>query len=171
MKQKTPAVKNLSRFFIFILTLIILAVVATLYLAFTTLPPYAATVNEKLSQANLISSTSGSPSSNAIAQRTALFFASPSTAKDQAAKDILAYARLSGVSVSSVEQSGQPTATTVPISVSIDKPLPYASFMQFLATLEGSVPHLAVTSVTMTQASEASQEVRITSLTLNVAIR
>lgn len=90
MKQKTPAVKNLSRFFIFILTLIILAVVATLYLAFTTLPPYAATVNEKLSQANLISSTSGSPSGNAIAQRTALFFASPSTAKDQVAKDVLA---------------------------------------------------------------------------------
>lgn len=169
-KQKTPAVKSLSRFFIFTIVLIVAAITFALYTAFDTLPPYAATVNQKLTQANLISDEKTSPTSN-LARRSALFFSTPSAALDQAGKDIRAYSQLSNVPVASITQNGQATTTTVPIRVSIDKPIPYASLMQFLATIEGNVPHLSITSLEVRQAGEDSQDVQVANLSINVAIK
>lgn len=169
-KQKTPAVKNLTHFFIFAILLIIAAIGFALYVAFDTLPPYAATVNQKLAEANLISDNDTASSSHSLNRRSALFFSAPSTALVQVTKDVQKYAELSGASINSVVPAGEATTNTLPVSISFAKPLPYASFVQFLATLEGSTPHISVTSLKITQPNSDSQDIQVTALLVNVAI-
>ncbi|UTX51465.1 hypothetical protein KI440_00685 [Candidatus Saccharibacteria bacterium TM7i] len=168
VKTKTSAVKSLSQLFALILIAILVGIGALLFFAFQKLPTYAASVNQKLEQANLISATDKSRSeSTTLSPRAQKFFSTPTAYATQAETDIRAYGKLTNIPIQSVNAEANNT-----VSVRITGSVPYESFLQLLTSLESNVPKMTIESLEIDQKqSPTSKNVAVNSLKIKVAVR
>lgn len=81
-------------------------------------------------------------------------FATPATYQTQALKDITKYANESGISISSIDSAKSADQTTGAAAtpdysevITIQSPVSYAKFVQFLDAIEGNLPKMQITGI------------------------
>jgi hypothetical protein len=118
-----------------------------------------------------------------VAKSDALF-ATPDTYQTQALKDISKYAADTGISISSIDTvkpiapggaSSTPPAATVPSYsevITVQSPVSYAKFLQFLDAIEGNLPKMQITGISVARPKEASGDTITTDkITITVSVR
>lgn len=169
------SVKSLSRLFVFLLVVVLIGIAGVVFYALQTLPPYAAKVNLQLQQANLLTSVHepGEPLSESVLNGRALkFFAPTSNYQSKLRSDIQAYARLTStpvgdINIGPVDQSIQ----GAPISISINGPIAYSNLLQFITALEGNVPKISVSDVTISRINTTPESVTVGALKVTVLVK
>lgn len=113
-----------------------------------------------------------------VAKANALF-STPATYQTQALKDISKYADESGISISSID-SGKPADSTgaVPAAadyseiITIQSPVSYAKFLQFIDAIEGNLPKMQITGITIGRPTAPSGDLITTDkITVTVSTR
>lgn len=111
-----------------------------------------------------------------VAKADALF-ATPATYQTQALKDISKYANDAGISISSID-SAQPAVGAVAGTpsysevITIQSPVSYAKFIQFLDGIEGNLPKMQITGITIGRPSKASgDQITTDKITVTVSTR
>jgi hypothetical protein len=107
-------------------------------------------------------------------------FSTPATYQTQALKDISKYAGEAGLSISSID-SGKPAepakGTAVPVSdysevITIQSPVSYAKFLQFLDAIEGNLPKMQITGITIGRPTISSgDQITTDKITITVSTR
>lgn len=103
-------------------------------------------------------------------------FSTPDTYQTQALKDISKYAAQSGVSISSIDSAKADTttagATAYSEVVTIQSPVSYAKFLQFLDAIEGNLPKMQITGITIGRPTdETGDQITTDKITITVAVR
>lgn len=108
-------------------------------------------------------------------------FSTPATYQTQALKDISKYAGEAGVTVSSIDSAapntttGAGAATTAPNyseTITIQSPVSYAKFLQFLAAIEGNLPKMQITGITIGRpAVQSGDQITTDKITVTVSTR
>lgn len=105
-------------------------------------------------------------------------FSTPATYQTQALKDISKYAGEAGIAISSID-SVQPAAdgTSAVTSeyseiITIQSPVSYAKFLQFLDAIEGNLPKMQITGITIGRPNNASgDQITTDKITITVSTR
>jgi hypothetical protein len=104
-------------------------------------------------------------------------FSTPATYQTQALKDISKYASEAGISISSID-SAKPTNPSSPTPamssdssevITIQSPVSYAKFLQFLDAIEGNLPKMQITGITIGRPTNPSGDL-ITTDTITVTV-
>ncbi|MDB5179683.1 MAG: hypothetical protein JWN12_315 [Candidatus Saccharibacteria bacterium] len=107
-----------------------------------------------------------------VAKADALF-STPATYQTQALKDISKYASDAGISISSIDSAKPATgaAATPDYSeiITIQSPVSYAKFLQFLDAIEGNLPKMQITGITIGRPTIPSGDL-ITTDTITVMV-
>jgi len=185
---KATSTRNLLSFLMFI---VVLGSVAGFYFGLQTIKTYALDVSHTVSDANASGKNIEELGAlkQALAEREALvakansLFATPNTYQSQVLKDLQKYAAAAGVTITNTEFDKQATGdnTTTPVVtpanshsviVTIGSPASYAKLIAFLDALEGNVPKLQVTGVSLSRPSAPSGDLVATEkITITVATR
>jgi len=111
-----------------------------------------------------------------VAKANALF-STPATYQTQALKDISKYAQQAGISISSID-SGKPADASAPVAadysevITIQSPVSYAKFLQFLDAIEGNLPKMQITGISIGRPTNASGDLITTDkITVTVSTR
>ena len=164
--HKTSSVEAIRNLFAFILVVVILCIGGLLFLAFQKLPAYAATVNQKLEQADLAPEKTQASDTAQIAQH---FFTTPGLFVNQADRDIKAYAAQTHIPIQSVTADSSVDSGVV---VQIGQPVSYDDLLSFLQLIESNVPKMTIASIKITRSGTASPAlVTVSSFTIKVAVR
>ncbi|HEY8886730.1 MAG TPA: hypothetical protein VIM31_04515 [Candidatus Microsaccharimonas sp.] len=113
-----------------------------------------------------------------VAKADALF-STPATYQTQALKDISKYASEAGVSISSIDSAKSDTATgaatTAPDyseTITIQSPVSYAKFLKFLDAIEGNLPKMQITGITIGRPTiQAGDQITTDKITVTVSTR
>jgi hypothetical protein len=112
-----------------------------------------------------------------IISKTNNIVTSTSTYQTQAVKDLTAYAKASGITISSYAfpvVAAAAAGSTTPITqvtVTLTSPVSYANLLRFMTAIEGNLPKMQITSVNMGRLSGDSASVKIDQLTVAVYTR
>lgn len=114
-----------------------------------------------------------------VAKADALF-STPATYQTQALKDISKYANEAGISISSIDSAkaadganGAPAITPDSSEViTIQSPVSYTKFLQFLDAIEGNLPKMQITGITIGRPANPSGDLITTDkITVTVSTR
>jgi len=114
-------------------------------------------------------------------------FSTPDTYQTQALKDISKYANEAGVVITSIESSNSTTAApTTPAAtgttpavaseysevITLQSPVSYARFLKFLDAVEGNLPKMQITGISIGRPGTASgDQITTDKITITVSIR
>jgi len=107
-------------------------------------------------------------------------FSTPTTYQTQALKDISKYASETGVTISSINSSSPastPGATAPPAPdysevITIQSPVSYLKFLKFLDAIEGNLPKMQITGISIGRPTNASGDMITTDkITVTVSTR
>lgn len=103
-------------------------------------------------------------------------FSTPATYQTQALKDISKYASNAGISISSIDSAapGDANAAAPAYSeiITIQSPVSYAKFLQFLDAIEGNLPKMQITGISIGRPSVPSGDMITTDkITVTVSTR
>ncbi|RWZ78266.1 MAG: hypothetical protein EOT05_00675 [Candidatus Microsaccharimonas sossegonensis] len=103
-------------------------------------------------------------------------FSTPATYQTQALKDISKYASTAGISIASIDSAPPGTVTTTKPTyseiITIQSPVSYAKFLQFLDAVEGNLPKMQITSISIGRPKVPSGDMITTDkITLTVVTR
>lgn len=109
-------------------------------------------------------------------------FSTPSAYQTQALKDISKYAGEAGITISSIDsanpESGaggsslSPSGTGYSEIITLQNPVSYTKLLQFLDAIEGNLPKMQITGVTIDRPSNPSgDQVSTDKITITVAVR
>ena len=138
---------------------------------------YAHAVNQQLADADksgdqiqeLQSLRNQLSQSTALIEQANLMFATPTTYQSQAINDIENAANAAGVDVASTNFSDSEAST---LSVTLNQPVQYGQFIQFLTNIEGNLPKLQVTSLVINQSSNPNAgTINVGEIKIKVAVR
>jgi hypothetical protein len=113
-----------------------------------------------------------------VAKADALF-STPAAYQTQALKDISKYASDAGISISSIDSAKPTTATGAAVTtpdyseiITVQSPVSYAKFLQFLDAIEGNLPKMQITGITIGRPSIPSGDLITTDkITVTVSTR
>jgi len=180
MDKKTFKPQTLRNILYVVFTLIVLGGAGLFYLGLQGLKEYAVEVNHSVadaeasgSQVQALQSLKGQLSqSQALIDKANQMFATPTNYQAQAISDIRTYAAKSGVAVSRTgfeEQTEGPTRT---ISVSLQSPVSYPRLIQFLDGIEGNIPKMQVSNISLSHVSGAGAGVvNVDEIKIKVSVR
>lgn len=203
-KKKTMKATSFRNFLAFLMVAIILAAGAGFYFGLRIVKQYAVDVSHTIADANA-SGTSVQQLNTLktqLAERQSLvekanqLFATPDTYQTQGLKDIQQYASNAGVVITNTEftkAATTPTATTSPVAitttggtasassannivVTLQSPVSYTKFLNFLSEIEGNVPKLQITGMSIgrpsaTADTTSDDDVVVDKITIMVATR
>lgn len=104
-------------------------------------------------------------------------FSSPETYQTQALKDITKYADEAGVTISSIDSATSNGSSAAPTTnhaeiITLKSPVSYAKFLKFLDGIEGNLPKMQVTGITIARPTVPSGDMITTDkITITVATR
>lgn len=156
------------------------------YFAHGYLAEYAVSVSNKVAE----SSTSGTDlqalsrlqqeiaAQQEVATKAAGIFTSRQTFQTQAVKDLGAYAAATGITISNYT-FGTPTtggagATSTlenTVTITLASPVSYTNLLKFMKAIEGNLPKMQISNVTLNRIEGDSQSVQIDQLTIGVYAR
>lgn len=104
---------------------------------------------------------------------------STQTYQSQAIQDLKTYASLSGVAISNftftpvtatpTTGAAASTAATSGVTVTLTSPVGYTSLLKFLTLIEGNIPKMQVSSMSLGRISGSSDSVKIDTITIEVS--
>jgi len=145
----------------FLLVVIVLGSGVGFYFGLQLIKSYAVEVSHAVSDSNASAKNIDQLSQlkqqlatgQALVAKADALFSTPDTYQTQALKDISKYAAESGVNISSIDSSSQAAATGVSSAysetVTLQSPVSYMKFLQFLDDIEGNLPKMQITGITI----------------------
>lgn len=115
-----------------------------------------------------------------IIRKTNAIATSSTAYQTQAVKDLIAYAQLTGVTISDytfpngAAPTTSSTAGTVPstqVTIKLGSPVSYTSLINFMSAIEGNLPKMQITSVNLGRIAGDPTSVKIDQLTVAVYTR
>jgi hypothetical protein len=112
----------------------------------------------------------------ALVAKADALFSTADTYQTQALKDISKYASESGVNVSSIDSSTPTTTAGAPPvyseTVTLQSPVSYAKFLQFLDDIEGNLPKMQITGISIGRPTDPSgDQITTDKITVTVSTR
>jgi len=120
----------------------------------------------------------------ALVAKATQLFATPDTYQLQSLKDVQKYASEAGITISNTEfdKTAPATAGTTAMSstaaaghsvlITLQSPVSYAKFVQFLDAIEGNLPKMQITGVSISRPANASgDQITTNIITITVATR
>ena len=168
---------------------VIAGAAAGFYFGLQTIRTYALDVSHTVSDANASGKNVEQLSElkQALADREPLvakansLFATEATYQSQVLKDLQKYASDAGITISNTSFDKQSASDTAPIAsavtsesvvVTVSSPVSYARLMKFLDELEGNLPKLQVTGISLSRPANATGDLVATDkITITVATR
>jgi len=181
---KATSTRNILSFLMFI---VIVGAAAGFYFGLKTVTAYAIEVSHSVSDATASGNNVEQLETlkQALTDREALvvkantLFATPATYQSQVLKDLQKYAGETGVTISNTEFDKQLDGSAAPVAtnshsviVSIGSPVSYARLLKFLDAVEGNLPKLQVTGISLNHLTSASGDmVGIDKIAITVATK
>lgn len=112
-----------------------------------------------------------------LVEKASKLFSTPATYQTQALKDISKYAQESGVTITSIDSTKAAADGSTPVEqfsevITIESPVSYARFIKFLDAIEGSLPKMQITSITVGRPTVASGDLITTDkITVTISTR
>jgi len=184
--MKATSTRNILAFLMFV---VIAGAAAGFYFGLQTIKTYALDVSHTVSDANASGKNVEQLSElkQALADREPLvakansLFATEATYQSQVLKDLQKYASDAGITISNTSFDKQSASDTAPIAsavtsesvvVTVSSPVSYARLMKFLDELEGNLPKLQVTGISLSRPTNATGDLVVTDkITITVATR
>ena len=184
--MKATSTRNILAFLMFV---VIAGAAAGFYFGLQTIKTYALDVSHTVSDANASGKNVEQLSElkQALADREPLvakansLFATEATYQSQVLKDLQKYASDAGITISNTSFDKQSASDTAPIPsavtsesvvVTVSSPVSYARLMKFLDELEGNLPKLQVTGISLSRPANATGDLVATDkITITVATR
>jgi len=184
--MKATSTRNILAFLMFV---VIAGAAAGFYFGLQTIRTYALDVSHTVSDANASGKNVEQLSElkQALADREPLvakansLFATEATYQSQVLKDLQKYASDAGITISNTSFDKQSASDTAPIAsavtsesvvVTVSSPVSYARLMKFLDELEGNLPKLQVTGISLSRPANATGDLVATDkITITVATR
>lgn len=115
-------------------------------------------------------------SGQALVAKSDQLFSTSSTYQTQALKDVSKYAAQSGVTISSIDSAqpaaGSNVADTYSEVITIQSPVSYAKFLNFLDAIEGNLPKMQITGITIGRPTNGTgDQIMTDKITITVAVR
>ena len=193
--MKKPPVKknqatNMRNFLAFLLVVVILGAAAGFYFGLQIIKDYSLEVTHTVADSS--ASAKNVDQLSALKQQLSdgqplvvkaeKLFSTPAAYQTQALKDISKYASEAGVTISSIDsanpESGSgaspiaPTGTGYSEVITLQSPVSYARLLQFLDAIEGNLPKMQITGVSLDRPASASGDLIATDkITITVAVR
>jgi hypothetical protein len=165
------------------LVIITLASAAGFYFGLEYIRSYAVEVSHAVTDANasgksvdeLSQLKAQLASAQTLVTKADKLFATPSTYQTQALKDVSKYAAESGVTISSIDSSQAPSGaagSTYSEVITVQSPVSYAKFLKFLDAIEGNLPKMQITGITIGRPSDANgDQITTDKITITVSVR
>jgi hypothetical protein len=184
--KKTQAKKltatTMRNILAFLLVVIVLGSVAGFYFGLQLVKSYALDVSHTVSDSNASAKNVQElgqlkqqlVTGQALVSKADELFSTPDTYQTQALKDISKYAADSGISISSIDSSGSAQAATTPSyseTVALQSPVSYAKFLQFLDDIQGNLPKMQITGISIARpANPSGDQITTDKITITVSI-
>jgi len=185
--KKTQAATTTRNLLAFLLVVVILGATAGFYYGLQIIKDYSLEVTHAVadSGASATNIDKLSQLKQQLAEGQALvakadnLFSTPGTYQTQALKDISKYAGEAGVTISSIDSSSPENnnGQIIPGSVyseviTLQSPVSYAKLLKLLDAIEGNLPKMQITGITITRPSSPSgDQVATDKITITVAVR
>ena len=187
-KEKNSQATTTRNLLAFILVVVILGATAGFYYGLQIIKDYALEVTHAVADSN--ASTKNIDELGALKKQLAdgealvskadNLFSTPDTYQTQALKDISKYAAEAGVTISSIDSATPDTSGNPPSSatssysesITLQSPVSYTKLLKFLDAIEGNLPKMQITGVTLTRPSSGmSDQIATDKITITVAVR
>ena len=109
-----------------------------------------------------------------LVEKADRIFATDATYQSQAVSDLGRYADAAGVSIKDISfpQADQTAVGTRQVKLSLTQPVSYARLIRFLQLVEGSMPKMQVTELTVHHLEPpADDQVTVDDITFNISVR
>jgi len=167
-----------------LLVLIIIGSAAGFYFGLQIIKEYSLEVARTSADASASADSTTQPSDpnqqladgEALVAKVNKLFATPATYQAQALKDINLYANQSGVKISGIESAGPAIAGTESANsseiITVESPVSYASLLAFINSIEGNLPKMQITGISIERPVAASgDQVVADTITITVLTR
>jgi len=181
MKQKKQfGPKNLRAILSVLLTLIIIGGGFLFYKGLGIVEEYAVKVDQRLADASaserqlseLQTLKSQISQSNSLIDKANQVFASPATYQGQVLNDLKNYADAAGLSLANTSFSNPDETGSHSVTVTFGGAVSYQKLLTFLGNIEGNLPKLQVSSISLARPSNAtSDSVRVDDIKINISVR
>lgn len=169
----------------FILVIVIIGSVIGFYFGLQLVKAYSLDVSHAVTDSNasgknidqLSQLKTELASGKVLVSKADQLFSTPSSYQTQALKDISKYAADAGVSVSSIDSgkattTGTPTAPDYSETITLSSPVSYVKFIKFIDAIEGNLPKMQITGITIGRPSSPSGDnITTDKITITVSVR
>ncbi len=180
MAKRTSRPRTLKAILFFVLIIVILGGAGLFYLGLNSIKEYSLEVNHRLTDADASSAQiqqlqvlkSQLSQSEALITKADKLFATPANYQAQALNDLRSYAALAGVSISATTFD-DPAATGInSVTVKLSPPVNYKKLVQFLTLIEGNLPKMQVTSISLRhQVGGSADAIEVGDIKINISVR
>jgi len=177
-KQFRPS--DLRTLLVVMLVIITLAGGALFYWGLTLVRDYAVSVNERSIDASASAQQieelqllkSQLSQSNSLVDKANQLFSTPESYQAQILGDVQKYAAAAGISIDSTSNNDPSTGVAYGITVRFEEPVAYSQLIGFLNNIEGNVPKLQVSEISLGHADIGGQDsVRVGDIKIEIAVR
>jgi len=180
MQQKKPfKPQNLRTLLSVLLAIIVIGGGALFYFGLGIVKEYAVEVDHRLADADAsaqqiqgLQTLQGQLSeSNSLVEKADRLFATPDTYQSQALNDIKQYADLAGIAINGTSMDDTANGTHT-VTVTLKNPVSFAAFVNFLNNIEGNLPKLQVSSLSLSHADgNDPDKVQVSEIKIDVLVR
>lgn len=111
--------------------------------------------------------------SSSLVKKADQLFIAPANYQSQALKDLQRYASRSGVTIDKTDfANNTSTSTGRTFSLTLQSPVKYNNFIHFLDALEGNLPKMQISSITLSRASsQNADEINVDDIKITIATK
>jgi len=187
--EQHSRVTSARNFLAFLLVLVVIGASAGFYFGLQLVKAYAVDVSHLTVDANA--------SGKSVEQLSALkqqlseketliskankLFSTPTTYQTQTLKDVSKYAADAGLSIASIDSESEqdaagPTTTSTSANysetITLNSPVSYAKFLQFLDAIEGNLPKMQITGISISRPiNQSGDQITTKAITITVATK
>ena len=163
-----------------LLVILVLGGAALFYLGLNLVRDYAVKVDQRLADAEASRLQVGElqllkgqlAQSNSLVEKANLVFATPGSYQAQVLGDLKKYADAAGLTLGKTTFGEAGAAGTYTVKVNFGGTVSYSKFIAFLHNIEGNLPKLEVTSLSLGRATNGSPDsIKIEDINISVSVR
>lgn len=179
-KSQATTTRNLLAF---VLVIVILGATAGFYYGLQVIKDYALEVTHSVADSSASTKNVDEleqlkkklADGESLVSKADSLFSTPDSYQTQALKDISKYAGEAGVTISSIDSIGSSEgdpASSYSESITLQSPVSYANLLKFLDAIEGNLPKMQITGITLARPTSGSGDLVATDkITITVAVR
>lgn len=163
---------NLRALLSVLLVLVILGGGALFYWGITMVREYAVTVSQQTAQVEALETLKAqTPQGDTTTSQISQLFATPSSYQTQLLADVKSYASAAGLTLAATNFNN-PAEGSYGMTVTLKAPVSYSSLIAFLNNIEGNIPKLNVSQITLGHVSGGGADsVKVGDIKIDIAVR